>query len=291
MRGIGLVGLGYMGNHYAKNLLSAGYSLTVLDVDAERVRQVVDLGANAARTSGELAEASDAVVLSLPSSEIVDLVMSGDDGVIAHLKPGQVVIDTSTSLRASHLKLVKLVEQAGGKMLDAPVTWREPGVTIMVGGDEQAFHDCEDVLNTIGAKVRYVGAAGQGQVAKSVNQMIGAGTGAVLAEALAFAAKGGLDLEQLAETLDIPERGLRIINREFRGTGTLTLTYKDLGYALATARQLGAATPLTALVDEIHKAVVAYGEPWWHGPALVTYWEKLSGIESEDCNSIDDHSL
>ena len=274
MRRIGLIGLGSIGSYFTGKFIAAGYPLTVLDIDRERVRAAVAKGVVAAFTPAAVAEASDVIVLALPGSHAVEAVMLGENGILGRLQPRHVVIDTGTSLPASHLRLVSLVERAGAHMLDAPITWRAAGLTVMVGGDGAIYRECLDVFSTIGAKVRYVGAAGQGQMCKLVNQMIQAGTTAIIAESLVFATRAGLNLGQVAEALDLDGGAGAMIRREFAGTGQLRLHHKDLGYVLATARDLGSPTPVTAVVQEAFAATAESGDPSWTQPAIIAYWER-----------------
>jgi 2-hydroxy-3-oxopropionate reductase len=278
-RSVGLVGLGNQGRHYTDRLVEAGYRLTVFDLDAARVQRAVEAGAVAAASVAALVGGCEVVMLALPGSPAVEAVMLGPDGAIAHLRPGQIVIDTGTSRPASHLALCALVERAGARMLDAPVTWRRQGLTVMVGGDEAAFRASEDVLVAIGAKVRYVGSAGQGQMVKLVNQMIQAGTTAIVAEALTFAAKAGVDLDQVVETLDVAGGAQTMLRRAFAGGGHLRLHYKDLTYALEAAQALETPTPITAFLHEVFKSVARDGDPLWTQPAIVTHWERQAGVE------------
>jgi 2-hydroxy-3-oxopropionate reductase len=278
-RRLGLVGLGNQGRYYATRLVEAGYPLTVFDLDRERVVAAVAGGAVAAASVAALVDDAEVVLLALPGSPAVEAVMLGPDGAIARLRPGQVVIDTGTSRPASHLALCAQVERTGARMLDAPVTWRRPGLTIMVGGDEETFRACADVLDAIGTKVRYVGAAGQGQMVKLVNQMIQAGTTAIVAEALTFAARAGVDLDQVVETLDVAGGAQTMLRRAFAGGGHLRLHYKDLTYALEAAQALEAPTPITAFLHEVFKAVARDGDRLWTQPAIVTYWERQAGVE------------
>jgi 2-hydroxy-3-oxopropionate reductase len=278
-RSIGLVGLGNQGRHYTERLLAAGYLLQVFDLDESRVAWAVERGATAAASAADLTRSVEVVLLALPGSPAVESVMLGPAGVIAHLRPGQIVIDTGTSRPASHLVLCQHVERAGAAMLDAPVTWRRPGLTVMVGGDEAAYRASRDVLDAIGTKVRYVGAAGQGQMVKLVNQMIQAGTTAIVAEALTFAAKAGVDVDQVVETLDVAGGAQTMLRRSFAGGGHLRLHYKDLTYALEAAQALETPTPITAFLHEVFKAVARDGDPLWTQPAIVTFWERQAGTE------------
>jgi 3-hydroxyisobutyrate dehydrogenase-like beta-hydroxyacid dehydrogenase len=114
---------------------------------------------------------------------------------------------------------------------------------------------------------------------KLVNQMIQAGTTAIVAEALTFAAKAGVDLDQVVETLDVAGGAQTMLRRSFKGGGHLRLHYKDLTYALEAAQTLETPTPITAFAHEVFKTVARSGDPLWTQPAIVTYWEALAGAE------------
>jgi 3-hydroxyisobutyrate dehydrogenase len=111
MQRIGLIGLGNIGHFYAQRLLETGYPLTVLDLDTARMQSVLDLGANAAEDPGDVVRKSEIILLSLPGSHAVEQVMDGADGILAHLRPGHLIVDTGTSRPATDIRYAKIMRR------------------------------------------------------------------------------------------------------------------------------------------------------------------------------------
>jgi 3-hydroxyisobutyrate dehydrogenase-like beta-hydroxyacid dehydrogenase len=275
MQRIGLIGLGNIGKFYVQQLREAGYPTVVLDLVPERVQYALDLGAEAAETPGEVAERSEILILSLPGSRAVEQVMDGEDGILHHLKAGQLVIDTGTSRPETDIRYEQACRQKGAALLDAPLTWRKPGQIIMVGGTAEDFARGEEVLKCLSYKLRHVGPVGSGQLLKLINQAVLAGRLAVYAEAVELAKVHDVDPRLIKEFLefDVPED---LFGDDFTGGGHLSLHYKDLGYLLEVAHESGAQIPISSLVHEIFKATKPYGDPNWKQPGIITYWRRLN---------------
>ncbi len=272
---IALIGLGNVGSRFAPMLLKAGYPLTVLDLDPAKVEAAAALGAQRAQTPGEVAARSDIILLSLPGSHAVEAVMEGASGILAHLHHGQLVVDTGTSRPATAVRYEELCREKGSGFLDAPITGRQQGWIIMVGGRAEDFEKARPVLACLAYKLKHVGPIGHGQLLKLMNQMLQAGQLAVQAETVAFAERAGLDPRLVREYLEFPISEA-MIDGEFAGGGHLALHYKDLGYALEVAHETRATIPVTSVVHEVFKAVNLAGEPHWYQIAIVTYWRKLN---------------
>jgi len=272
---VGLVGVGSIGSHYTTKLLEAGFPLIVHDIDAHKIERAVAQGARAGVSPGDVAAHADVILLSLPGSPQVEAVMSGEDGILSALQAGQLVVDTGTTRVSTELTYHKLCAKRGAGYIDSPITWRQQGLLLMVGGPEELYQQALPVLECVSYQVRHVGEIGQGQALKYVNQLAQAGQLAVFCEALEFARAAGLDPQLLKEYLGFPIPDA-IYGDTFKGTGQLALHYKDLGYVLEHAHELHAATPVTSLVREIFKAVAADGDPSWFQPAIVTYWRRLN---------------
>lgn len=275
MERIGLIGVGNIGKYFTKKLLGAGYPLVVLDKDREKVDAAVALGAKAALTPGDIADRSEVTILSLPGSPPVEDVMEGEDGVLAHLREGQLVIDTGTTRPATDIRYEKLCAAKNAGFLDAPITWRSAGLIFMAGGTAENFERGREVLTCLAYKLRHVGPIGKGQVLKFMNQMVLAGQLAVWAEAAEYGNKCGVDPRLLSEYLEFPV-GESLYGEDFKGSGTLALHYKDLGYILELAHDTGANIPITSLVHEIFKTAKLHGHPNWSQPGIVTYWRRLN---------------
>ena len=165
---IGFIGLGIMGRPMARNLVRAGYDLTVYDLNAEAVADLVSCGAKAAGSSKEASLGAEAVITMVPNSPQVREVVLGKDGVIEGASKGTVLIDMSSIDPTESRKIGKELEKFGIDMMDAPVSGGEPKaidgtLSVMVGGREEQFDRCYDMLKVMAGSVVYVGALGAGQ--------------------------------------------------------------------------------------------------------------------------------
>ena len=232
-------------------------------------------GAVEAATAARLTGVSDVIILSLPSSEIVEDVMERDDGVLSALREGQLVIDTSTCRPKTAVKCEKLCAEKKAGFIDSPLTRRPAGQILMVGGSEKDFAYAGDILACISYKYRHIGPAGSGQYLKMMNQAIQAGLLAVKAEVVELTKSCGLDPELLGDYLeyDIPEY---LYTGDYSGGGNLAIHYKDLGYLNEIAHDTGANIPICALVHELFKTTKLYGEPNWHQGGIQTYYKRLN---------------
>ncbi|MBZ0162162.1 MAG: NAD(P)-dependent oxidoreductase [Notoacmeibacter sp.] len=200
---IGFIGLGLMGSAMVHRLLDRGYGMTVLAHRSRtNIEAAVARGAAEAPTARDLAAASDIVMLCMDTSASVEARMYGEDGVIAGLKPGSVVIDFGTSLPGSTLRIGKAVSAAGSTYLDAPLGrtpahGREGKLNIMCAGDEAAFARVKPVLDDLGENVFHLGSAGSGHTIKLINNFVGMTMATAIAEAFAMADKTGIDRQKL----------------------------------------------------------------------------------------------
>ncbi|NIM05045.1 MAG: NAD(P)-binding domain-containing protein, partial [Armatimonadetes bacterium] len=187
MKKLGFIGLGNMGKGMALNLVKAGYPLTVHDIRPEPVQELVKAGAKAAPSPRELAENSEVVITIVTSSPHVEQIMFGDNGVLAGMKKGGIIIDMST---IDPIVTRKVAEAAAGKgidMLDAPVSGAPPKaadgtLSIMVGGKKEIFDQCKPILEVMGENIFHVGDVGMGEVVKLANNLIGSVCGLAVCE-------------------------------------------------------------------------------------------------------------
>jgi 2-hydroxy-3-oxopropionate reductase len=278
MKKVGLIGLGNVGSYYVTKLLEAGYPLTVLDIASQKLENAVKQGAISADTPAEVTQNSDFIILSLLNSEIVESVMEGNCGVLSALKPGQIVIDTSTNRPKTEAQLEKLCEAKGAGFVDAPLTRRGPDQShiLMVGGKEASFKKAEEILKCLSYKYRLFGPVGTGQVLKLINQAVLANRLVVHAEAVELTKKCGFDPMILKEYLNFDiEEGL--LAADYPGGGELGLHYKDLGYLLEIAHEGCANIPISSLMHEMLKTSMIYGDPKWNHPrSIQTYYQRLN---------------
>ena len=269
---IGLIGLGIMGKPMAKNLLKAGYDLTVSDLNKAAVDEVVAAGAKSA-TNAEIGETCDVVLTMVPNSPQVKAVMLGEDGVAAHMKPGSVFIDMSSINPVASKEIAAELAKKGIEMLDAPVSGGEPKaidgtLSFMVGGK------CGDV--------------GAGNTTKLANQIIVACNIQALSEALTLAKMAGVEPELVFQAIKGGLAGSTVMNAKapmmIEGNDKpgfkIDLHIKDLNNALDCAHTVGSPLPMTAAVQEIFQWLHNNGCGQDDHSSIIKYYKKLTGIES-----------
>ena len=289
---IGLIGLGIMGKPMSKNLLKAGYDLTVCDINAAAVSEVVALGAKSAATPKEVAAVTDIVITMLPNSPQVKTVVLGQNGVIEGARAGALVVDMSSIAPLAAQEVAKALAEKGIRMLDAPVSGGEPKaidatLSIMVGGNAADFEVALPVLKCMGASAVRVGDVGAGNVTKLANQVIVALNIAALSEAMTLATKAGVDPELVFNAIKGGLAGSTVMNaktplmldRKFDPGFRINLHIKDLNNALETAHDVGVPLPLTAGVMEIMQALKVDGCGENDHGGIVKYYEKLAKVE------------
>ena len=288
---IGLIGLGIMGKPMAKNLLKAGYDLTVSDLNQAAVDEVVAAGAKAA-TNAEIGETCDVVLTMVPNSPQVKAVMLGEDGVAANMKPGSVFIDMSSINPVASKEIAAELAKKGIEMLDAPVSGGEPKaidgtLSFMVGGKQEVFDKYKDLLGAMGASVVRCGDVGAGNTTKLANQIIVACNIQALAEALTLAQKAGVDPASVFAAIKGGLAGSTVMNAKapmmIEGNDKpgfkIDLHIKDLNNVLDCAHAVGAPVPMTAEVQEILQWLHNRGEGQKDHSAIAHYYEYLTGIE------------
>ena len=199
---LGFVGLGNMGGAIALRLLRAGYPLTVLDLDNEKMNPLLQAGAGTAATPKEVAERSTIVLASLQPKD-VEKVACGENGLCAANKKGLVFVDLSSTAPELAVKVSDSLRERGIEMLDAPLSGADIGatnghLTIFVGGSYEAYQRCLPVLQHVGRTVTYLGKNGNGQIGKRINQVMQALSELAIYEGLLLAKKNGLDLKMFA---------------------------------------------------------------------------------------------
>jgi len=265
---IGFIGLGQMGRPMCLNLLRAGHSTVVYDIVAERLSATVAAGAEAGRSPADVASRTGVTVLSLPTPAAVAEVVRGPDGILAGARAGHLVIDTSSVSPSLSREMAQACEERGVRYLDAPVSGgvraAEQGtLTIMVGGEKEAFEAARPWLEVLGKKIFYVGRSGSGSMMKLINQLLFLSGVAAVCEAVSLARKAGVDDSTLWEV--IPECSgasyaftTRLKNflmpGNFEPGFSVALAAKDADLIMAAARELE--VPLT-LGAEVHRLLQA----------------------------------
>ena len=289
---IGFIGLGIMGKPMSKNLLKAGYSLTVLDRNAAVLDELITAGARTATTPKALAAECDIIITMLPNSPHVKEVVLGENGVIEGAKPGSVLIDMSSIAPLVSREISEALAVTQVAMLDAPVSGGEPKaidgtLSVMVGGDKAVFDSCFEVMKAMGGSVVHTGDIGAGNVTKLANQVIVALNIAAMSEALVLATKAGVNPDLvfqairggLAGSTVLEAKAPMVMDRNFKPGFRIDLHIKDLANALDTSHGVGAQLPLTAAVMEMMQALKADGLGTADHSALACYYEKLAKVE------------
>lgn len=292
MQKIGFIGLGIMGKPMSKNLLKAGYDLTVLDRNPLAQEELSAAGAKLALTPAELASQVDIVITMLPNSPQVKEVVLGENGVIEGAKRGTVLIDMSSIAPLVSREISGKLAIHGVDMLDAPVSGGEPKaiegtLSVMAGGSKAVFDACYDVMEAMAGSVVYTGEVGAGNITKLANQVIVALNIAAMSEALVLASKAGVEPELvyqairggLAGSTVLDAKAPLVMDRKFNPGFRINLHIKDLANALDTAHEIGAPLPLTASVMEMLQALRVDGLGDADHSALVQYYERLAKIE------------
>lgn len=288
MNDIGLLGVGYIGSMFLDELLEAGYDVSVVDVDDEQVRAATERGASHADTPAELARGVDAVVVALPGSPEVEATVEGEDGLLAGLAAGQVVVDATTTLPETSVACERLCRDRDVHFVEAPITGGSPrpGYHVMVGGTETAYDAARELLDVICDDHVRIGDVGDATVFKLALQLRYAGQQAVDAEVVEFCRDSGVDPAPLNEFLELGVWD-RYFTGEYeqaiQGLGGLAIWHKDVGYARQVARENGTALPLAAVVQEAYKATTRrVDEDEGHAAAVIEYWRTLNDAEDRD---------
>jgi 2-hydroxy-3-oxopropionate reductase len=292
---IGLIGLGIMGRPMGRNLLKAGYALTVHDVDRRAVDELVAEGATGGISPREVAAGTDVLITMLPDSPQVSEVYAGAGGAFEALRPGWLAIDMSSIAPATARELAARAAAAGAEMLDAPVSGGDKGaiagtLSIMVGGSEAAFDRALPILQAMGKTIVHVGPAGAGQVVKVCNQVVVAVVIEAVSEALVLGAKSGVDPARIADVLQgglaqtkvLELRRENMLSGRFDPGFRIRLHLKDLKNALDLARQTGVALPATAEVEQLMQAARIAGREDYDHSGLLTVVEDLARFRVAD---------
>jgi 2-hydroxy-3-oxopropionate reductase len=287
---IGYIGLGLMGKPMARNLLKAGYTLTVHNRSQAAVEELVGEGAARADSPRAVAEASDVVFTNLPDSPDVESVVLGVNGIREGASSGMLFIDNSTIKPETSRKIAATLAQQEVDALDAPVSGGDVGakagtLAIMVGGPRNAFERVLPVLQAIGKTITYVGESGAGQVAKACNQIMVAAQMVAMGELLLLAQRTGVDPRRVIEaiqggaaqcwTLDVKPERLFAGNRQpgFKAH----MMHKDLGIVLDTARAYGMPLPATAVHTQLYESMLQLGMRDLDNSAVLAVYETLTG--------------
>lgn len=293
IRKIGFIGLGTMGRHMAANLIKSGFELSVYDLVPEAMRGIVQLGATSANSIKQVSDQADVVVLMLPNTPDVQSVIHGAGGLLKNPPAGRLIIDMSTISPVAARQFNTDLATADIAFVDAPVSGGPIGaqnasLTIMAGGDPEAFERAKPVLDAMGTTVTHVGASGAGQTLKLCNQLICGINIQAICEALALARASGIDLMLLRKVLMAGSAGSwmldklapSMIDRDTKAGFRIDLMVKDLKLVQELASDLAVPLPATALVSTQYLDARAHGEGSNGNQALFTVYDRMTNQSS-----------
>jgi 3-hydroxyisobutyrate dehydrogenase-like beta-hydroxyacid dehydrogenase len=288
---VGFIGLGVMGKSMARNLIKAGFSVTVHNRSRAAVDELAKEGARAASSPAEVAAASEIVALCLPDTPDVEHVLFAADGVVPALKSG-VVIDFSTISPPATVDFARRLAARGIAMLDSPVSGgpagaRDGALSCMIGGDAATLERCMPIFKAVGKTFTHIGPAGAGQLCKACNQLVLSGALMGACEALTMAKKCGVDPYKIREALlggsaqsyALQNQAKRFLDGQLAPGFRAALMLKDLRLAAATSRDAKSYAPIATLAEQLFTALCNSGRDQLDNAALGLLFEEMSGLK------------
>lgn len=288
---LGFIGLGVMGAAMARNLIKAGFRVTVHNRSRGKVEELVRDGAHPGGSPAGVARAAEVVLICVPDTPDVERVLFGDDGLVHGLRDAAVVIDCSTVSATATVEFAARLKERGVHMLDSPVSGGPKGaqdgtLSCMIGGETAIVERCMPVFQAIGKTFTHVGASGAGQACKSCNQMAIVGTLMAISEAFALAKKMGIDPNKVREALlggsaqsfVLQNQGKRLLDGTLAPGFRAELMLKDIKLALSAGRDTGTFMPVTALGAQMFAALCNSGRDGLDNAALGVLFQELSGV-------------
>lgn len=294
LKKIGFIGTGVMGSGIIKNMLKAGYAVTVFNRTKAHADPVVKAGATWVQSPKKVAQDSEIVFTMVGFPQDVEEVYFGDNGIFAGTTAGQMVVDMTTSTPTLAKKIGAYGKEHQIQVLDAPVSGGDIGaqkgtLTIMVGGDKSAYEGLQPIFKAIGQQGNYFGLAGSGQHAKMANQIMIAGTMTGMSEMLVYAQAAGLDLPKVLQTLEsggadnwsMENYAPRILKDDYTPGFFAKHFLKDLRIALNEADKMHLNLPATDAARNLYARLVDEKGLGNNGTqALVKLWWKDGKLPS-----------
>ncbi len=285
---IGFIGLGLMGGNMAECLQNNSFDLVVMGRNKEAVAATVNRSAVEVTTPRELAENSDIVMLCVTTSDVVESLIYGDDGILAGIKDGAVVIDFGTSIPASTRKIGADLAAKGAGMIDAPLG-RTPAhakdglLNIMAAGDMATYEKVKPVLDVLGENVFHLGELGAGHVTKLINNFMGMTTACTMSQAFAVAERSGVNKQQLFDIMSAGPSNSPFMQfcKNYAVDGVSDLGFsinnakKDLGYFLKLAEDVGTRAEIAEGTANNLQAAADAGMGDGNVPEIFDYFAKL----------------
>lgn len=292
MSKVGFIGLGIMGKPMVMNMLKANIDVTVYDLNPAVVEECKKAGAKTATSAKELAAGKDAVMMIVPNAKIVRSILEGENGVLAGVDAGTIIVDMSSVTPGDSKACAALVAEKGCTFLDAPVSGGQEGaingtLSIMIGGDPADVEKIHDTFDAMGGSTKVIGPTGSGSVTKLANQIMVNVNITAVAEALILAQKAGADPKKVYEAVRgglagsrvLDDKAPRMFNRNFVAGGSLTTNLKDITNVMNTAKELDVSLFLSGAVQQIMLSLKAQGHIADDHAGIVQFYENISGVE------------
>ena len=290
---VGFIGLGRMGGEICAHLVQANHAVAAYDVREEATREAERKGALAGRSPADVASRSEVVFTSLPHPQASREAILGEEGILAGVRKGALLAETSTVSPSLIKELASVVKERGAELMDAAVSGgvqgaREGTLTLMVGGGEAGFERLKPLLAHFGKNIFHCGPSGMGMLFKVVNNMLSHVNLAALAEAMALGVSAGADPDLLCEVIGVSsgrsrqvEDRLRkhILPGEFTPGMTTDLATKDSDLCLELARELRVPTFLASASHHVYEMAIQKGYGAEEYASLIKLWEEWLGIE------------
>ena len=284
---IGFIGIGLMGFPMAKNLLKSGYNLKAFNRSQDKAERLKEFGAVISTSIKEVVINSDVIITMLTDDTAVDKVMASEE-FVENIKTNATVIDMSSVNPVLTIKYSKILKDKNINYLDAPVSGGTIGaedatLAIMVGGDEETFKNCYELLKKMGNPT-LVGPVSSGQISKLANQIIVGVTIGAVAEAVTLCEKSGTNPSKMIEALSggwadskiLQTHGKRMINKDFSPKGKTTTLLKDMTNIINAGKAVQTHLPISSLIKEMYKDLVADGHGNTDHSSLYNAIEKIN---------------
>ncbi len=289
---LGFIGLGEMGSGMARNLLKAGFPLLAYDTCKEALDRIARSGARTAENLASVAGISERIVLMLPDTRVVEAVLFGDKGLKTQLKAGHIIIDCGTTHPDFTREASRILGDLGVHFLDAPCSGMssraaDGTLTLMVGGDKGAFCAVEPLLNAMGSSIYYMGASGNGQLAKIVNNTLFNISCAALAEMLPLAVRLGLNPEKMCgavmtgsgQSYGFDTFAPLILERNFEPGYPMANARKDVDAITGILEREGVRLPVVTAAADTFRAALDRGLGNLNKGGMTRVWEAVLGVE------------
>lgn len=292
MQTIGIIGIGLMGHGIASNIIKHGYSLVLLEHPGNQpLETLIAAGARTVQNAASLAALVDVVILCVTGTPEVEDVLFRNGGLLEGLKPGTIVIDCSTAIPSSTVRVAAAVEKAGGRFLDSPMTRTpkeaaEGRLNLIVGGERAVFDLCKPLLDCYAENIVFAGPIGAGHKLKLLHNFVSLGFSAVLAEAAACAEQSGIDPQVFVEVLAKGGGHGAILDRlrpyiESRDSSGFRFfvsnALKDMGYYTTMVQEMGADHVTADAVLKMYEFAVKNGGKHCTVPELVSLLQHGKG--------------